>query len=460
VTSPPAVHRPVRDVTIGLFGRRSLVATMLEAGEELRERDPDLAVRFVTGVQTTTAESREKFERLADRIDAAVFPGPLHFDLAGAGGYRSVPSSFVRLTGGALYSTLLRAMLHDDLDVRRVSVDSLPADAVAEAFRELALGDLDVPVAPYGRPEDVQEYFEFHREAQRSGRATCALTTISEVEEALTAAGLPVVRITPTLATVRDAVAAAVSHAHGTRLVEQQIAFIVVQLISPSTDGAPAVSTYWQQQGSLEVHRVLLDEARTVGATVARRSDTEFVVTTTAGGVGLLTGRLMWAPFLHAVRERVGIPVAIGLGTGRTAHAAESNAFIALEESARAEGTQVVLIDADGERTGLGLDGAQRERPTVPVTDKTHSLGTRVLHGLQDRDPQVASAPYLEVGAEEVAQALDVTARSGLRTIKQLVEAGYAWPLPPQPSPTGGRPRQRYRLLTSKLTPASASEEP
>lgn len=456
----PTGPEPSRDLTIGLFGRRPLVATMLEAAEELREEDPNLGVRFVTGVHTAMAEAREKFERQADRIDAAVFPGPMHFDLAGAAGYRSVPSSFVRLTGAALYATLLRATLHEGVDVRRVSIDSLPADAVAEAFRELDLADVDVPVAPYQRPEDVQEYFDFHAKAQASGRTTCALTTIIEVEEALTAAGLPVVRVTPTLATVRGAVESAISQAQGTRMEEQQIAFIAVQLISPATDGAPAVSTYWQQQGSLDVHRVLIDEAGTVGGTVARRSDTEFVVTTTSGGVGRLTGQLMWAPFLQAVRTRVGIPLAIGLGTGRTAHAAEANAFTALEASARAEGTQVLLIDADGERTGLGLDNAPSVAPASPAVDKSGALAARVVRGVLDGDPHLAQEQYLEVGAEEVARALGVTARSGLRMIKQLVEAGYAWPLPPQVSPTGGRPRQRFRLLPRTLTAPDVSEEP
>lgn len=455
----PAGPEPGRDLTIGLFGRRPLVATMLEAADELREQDPNLGVRFVTGVHTTMAEAREKFERQADRIDAAVFPGPMHFDLAGAAGYRSVPSSFVRLTGAALYATLLRATLHEGVDVRRVSIDSLPTDAVTEAFRELGLPEVDIPVAPYRRPEDVQDYFDFHAEAQASGRASCALTTIIEVEEALVAAGLPVVRITPTLATVRGAVDSAISQARGTRLEEQQIAFIVVQLISPSADGAPAVSTYWQQQGSLDVHRILIDEARTVGGTVARRSDTEFVVTTTAGGVGRLTGQLLWAPFLQMVRTRVGIPLAIGLGTGRTAHAAEANAFTALEASARAEGTEVLLIDADGERTGLGLENAPPVAVRAPAEEKSGALAARVAQGVRDGDPHLAAQPYLEVGAEEVARALGVTARSGLRTIKQLVEAGYAWPLPPQVSPTGGRPRQRFRLLSRTLTTPDASEE-
>lgn len=455
----PTSPEPGRDLTIGLFGRRPLVATMLEAAEELRERDPDLGVRFVTGVHTTMAEAREKFERQADRIDAAVFPGPMHFDLAGAAGYRSVPSSFVGLTGAALYATLLRATVHEGVDVRRVSIDSLPADAVHEAFRELELPEVDVPIAPYRRPEDVQDYFDFHARAQRSGETDCALTTIIEVEEELAAAGLAVVRLTPTLATVRAAVSSAISQARGTRLEEQQIAFIVVQLISPSADGAPAVSTYWQQQGSLDVHRILIDEARTVGGTVARRSDTEFVVTTTAGGVGRLTGQLMWAPFLPAVRSRVGIPLAVGLGTGRTAHEAEANAFTALEASARAEGTEVLLIDADGERTGLGLDHAPPVVAEAAAVEKSGALAARVAQGVRDGDPHLADQPHLEVGAEEVARALGVTARSGLRTIKQLVEAGYAWPLPPQASPAGGRPRQRFRLLSHALTRTDASEE-
>jgi len=449
-----------RVLTIGLFGRRPLVATMLEAAEDLRRRDPTMDIRFLTGTHDEMEQARSRFERLAGRIDAAVFPGPMHFDLASSDGYRSVPSSFVHLTGAALYSTMLRSVLHNHVDITRISIDSLPSEEVLEAYRELQLSDGLPPIAPYTSPNDVEHYPSFHRDAIDTGRATCAFTTVLEVEDALRADGYPVVRITPTLGTVRDALLTAINQAHGTRLEEQQIAFIVVQLISPANDDSTAPSAYWQQQAGLEVHRMLLDEVKVVGATVARRSETQFVATTTAGGVDRLTAGLVRAPF-PATRTRIGLPLAVGLGTGRTALSAEANALTAVNDSVQRHGARVLHVDADGTRTELTLDPSPSGLEIPEAADKARMLLRRVISGLEDAQmmPTAESGlePVIEIGSEEIAQALGLTSRSGLRTIKQLVEAGYAWPMPPQISPHGGRPRQRFRLLTNKLPDLAAT---
>jgi predicted ArsR family transcriptional regulator len=56
------------------------------------------------------------------------------------------------------------------------------------------------------------------------------------------------------------------------------------------------------------------------------------------------------------------------------------------------------------------------------------------------------------VDAERVAELLDVTARTARRTLRTLVDEGLAWPVPPARTTGAGRPRQLYRLVTTKLT--------
>jgi hypothetical protein len=252
-------------------------------------------------------------------------------------------------------------------------------------------------------------------------------------------------RIQPTPATVREALETAVLLGRGTQLEGQQIAMLAVQMI---TEGSLASNTsYWQQEAALSVHRMLLDEARTVGATVARRGDGQFGITTTYGGLDALTSHLQHAPFLTAARQQLGLPLAVGIGVGHTARDAEANAYAGLDSALERRGEVAVYVD--GSETQVALT-ASVLRESAPASDQ--SRATQVLERIVAAHPDV-----LVVDVEDVSDALQVTDRTGRRMLKQLVEAGLAWPLPAQPSPGGGRPRLQFRLLPDKIPPESLS---
>jgi hypothetical protein len=431
------------DMAVGLFGPRATVKVMVEAGKAILARNPRRAVRFLAGGHNDLAEAAERYERLADRIDAAVFPGPMHYDLAREAGYLSVPSSYVRLSGAALYSTLLRGRVHDQLDLTRISIDSLSREAVEEAYEEIEVPSGGVHIAPYTDPASALEFADFHRPLLRSGAATMALTTILSAEQQLRAEGFPVMRILPTRATVRQALETAVLLGRGTKLEGQQIAMLAVQVL---TEGSLASNTsYWQQEAALSVHRMLLDQARTVGATVARRGDGQFGITTTYGGLDVLTSHLQHAPFVTAVRQQLGVPVAVGIGVGHTARDAEANAYAGLESALERRGEAAVYVD--GGETQLVLSVSPPRAETALGGDR--SRAAQVLARIIAAHP--AADQPLVVDVEDVSAALEVTDRTGRRLLKQLVEAGLAWPLPPQPSPGGGRPRLQFRLLPDKI---------
>jgi hypothetical protein len=227
-------------VTVGLFGPRRLVKTMSEVGQEVAERSAT-GVRFLTGGYDDLSEAEERYLRLRDRIDSAVFPGPWAFDLATTGHWLTVPSTHLPLTGAALYAALLRASLTiPDVDLSRVSIDSLSLADVSEAYSEIGLDTAQVYDVPYEGPESVAGFAAFHREKWERQHTTVALTTILAVERELRADGVPVLRIAPTRSSVRDALETAVLLGQGTRMGAHQLAMIAVQVIpgrSPVTTG-------------------------------------------------------------------------------------------------------------------------------------------------------------------------------------------------------------------------------
>lgn len=440
------------EITVGLFGPRRVVRQMQDVAQQVTQRYAPQRLKFLSGAHDSDNEAEERFRRLADRIDAAVFPGPWMFDLARGGHWLRKPATHVALTGAALYAALLRAMRTiPELDLARVSIDSLSRADVEEAYAEVELDPSAVRCQAYESPESVARFVRFHRTLWERGRTSAAFTTILSVEQELRSAGVPVERISPTKATVRDAVETAVLLGQGMRLGAHQIAMVAVQLIPAGATTAES-SDYWQQELALATQQELLAEARTVGATVVRRSDTLFLVTTTHGGLDQLTGRLATAPFLTAIHSRLGVPVAVGIGAGHTARAAESNALTAVQESLEGDGQQAVYLDDAGTRFELAPSTGSSRRGGAG-----HAAPARTDARAMEIVSAVANARAAEPGhqvvadVETVAETMQVSHRTGRRMLKELVDAGLAWPLPPVRSTGGGRPRQQFRLLTEKL---------
>ncbi|MEV5965660.1 hypothetical protein AB0L70_28070 [Kribbella sp. NPDC051952] len=437
-------------VTVGLFGPKKLVRTMAEVGLDMALRTPN-RVRFISAGYDDQADAEERYLKFRDRIDSAVFPGPWVFDIATDGHWLTVPSTHLPLTGAALYAALLRASLTvEDVDLSRVSIDSLSAADVEEAYGEIGLDTADVFDIPYQGPDSVAGFAAFHREKWEQRHTTVALTTILSVERELRAQGIPVLRIAPIRSSVRDALETAILLGQGTRMGAHQLAMIAVQPIPAGLSRAES-GDYWQQELALMTHQRLLSEARQVGATVTRRSDTLYLVTTTHGALVRLTEQFTVAPFLGALTAQLGVPVAIGVGAGQTARDAESNALMAVEDSASRDGKVAVYLDDTSARTELPPAAAVATE-AMPV-DSSPRIDPRALEIVTSIAAATTPAPgqQVVVDVESVADIMQVTQRTGLRMLKELVEAGLAWPLPPARSTGGGRPRQQFRLLTEKL---------
>lgn len=424
-------------VRIALIGPHPAVRLMQNVAREMLG-DEEPAVRTVNAPLSPTDDAREHYRRVSKRVDAVLFAGQLQFDRARAGEKPIAPAAFVAGTETSLYAALVRATLGSPIDLARVSVDSLTRDQVDEAYVEVGIDSAGVAVAPYGGPESVEDFTRFHLEAHEKHTTQLALTTRTSVARELKQLNVPVETIQPTRGTIRDGLERAISIASRARLGDQQIAFAFVQLLTDGERGPGVSPANWEQEAALSLHRVLLEDARRVDGVVTRRSDLVFAVTTTHGGLDELTQHLRIAPFVGTVRQQLGLPVAVGLGTGRTAAAAETNAGSALAASIAVDGASIVHVGSQGVRTELAAGSAAVA--SSRVTERERDIAARLS--------EVLGEAALDV--DDVSKSLGVTTRTGHRMLTSLVEAGLAWPLPPQSASGGGRPRKRYRLLEQR----------
>jgi hypothetical protein len=406
--------------------------------------------RLIAAAYRREREAPEKVARLGAAIDVCLFATPVPYEYARRAGVISVPSTYVRLDGGALYAALLRASLVQGHDIERVSMDVLSRGSIEEAYAELGISADGVRLRQ--DPVSPAALAAFHERLWRMGETSVALTCLESVSRRLARAGVPVISIRPTDGAIRMAVWNAVLLGGHHRLEAAQFALVAVEVPRLREGARRALSRYSRDELRLTVHRFLTSEAQRIQAMVTQADDHSFLVAATRGSLAAVTGDFSQIPFAERARAELGITIEVGVGMGRTAQEAETHARTALIRS---------RSGAAGPGPALPREGhslVPSPRRAAPPALRAPSRGIETLARLAGR--LEGSDTALVVDAETAGRLLGVTARTARRLLRGLVDEGLAWPLPPSRAAQPGRPRQFYRLITEKLEEMEPSRTP
>src|ERR1700749_2240496 len=258
-------------------------------------------------------EAPEKVARLGAAIDVCLFASPVPYEYARRADAISVPSTYVRLDGGALYAALLRASREHGYDIERISVDVLDRAAIDETYAELGIPSGGVRLRQ--DPASPAALAAFHERLWRMGETSVALTCMDSVSRRLARAGVPVITIRPTDAAIRMGVWNAILLGAHRRLEAAQLAVVVVEVPRLREGARRALSRYSRDELRLTVHRFLTTEAQRIQAMVGQADDHSFVIAATRGSLAALTSEFTELPFeerARAFRAAGAGPVPVG----------------------------------------------------------------------------------------------------------------------------------------------------
>jgi len=402
---------------------------------------PPVTRRLVAVVYRNEQEAGDKVLRGGTGIDVWLFASRAPYAYARQAGVLRKPATCVPLGGSALYAALLRAAQKGDVDLSRLSVDVLTRAEVEDAFADMGLPVSNVHVRE--EPANAATLAAFHERLWRRGATAAAVTCLEPVAERLTALDIPVIAVRPTRSAIASALHTATLLGTQRRLEDAQLAVAVVEV--PTLRETPRRSSPRQPREELRlvVHRLLLQEAHRIKATLSPAGEDCFLVTATRGSLSGATDGFRVPPFAERARAELGIVLEVGVGLGLTAQDAEAHARAVLARAHADPAARGFALD----REGHALVPGPRE-PVVVRASNPRGLAT--LSRLTDQLPEDAG-PHV-VDAETAGRLLGVTSRTARRLLRSLAEEGLAWPLPPNRIPQPGRPRQLYRLVTEKLT--------
>ncbi|TDP94846.1 transcriptional regulator [Labedaea rhizosphaerae] len=433
-------------VRIGVVGPRDVVHRMVDVGHRL--------VMTEATTMSLTSTSYQNYRQIpgrvrgiAEDVDVLLFAGPLPYDMAKDAGVLTRPATFVELSGSSLYGAMLRTIQRGDVDLRRVSIDSLHRDAIAEAYDECDISHAAVHAMPYEGPESALQFARFHRELFEQGRTGGALTTVDAVDRELRRAKVPTVRIRATGSALRASLRTATFLGAGSMLGEAQVVVGVVEIPEvPRRPGTDPRGAWAATELRMEVVRALRPEADRLAISLMPRTDTSVALVATLGSITEATQGFTRAPFVTVVRRATGVTPYVGLGTGATAAAAETNAERALVDARASGAARVYVRLRDGSTMAMnhGTESAPADAP-MPDPRRREALAT-LRAGLADEGSDDAKV----VDAKLAAELLGTSPRTARRVLQDLARDGLAWPVPPAAALSRGRPRQTYRLVNGR----------
>lgn len=431
-----------RKVAIGVVGTTEANRRILRVAERM-----DGSVRLVGVICEDAGEARQKALQIAGDVDVILFSGPLSYDLALDAGELPVPAVFVPPGGSAILAMMVRLALQEQLDLERMSIDTVSATEMRDTYAELGMASEEVHVMEYRRDLEPDDYLEFHRTLHREGRTAIAVTTHPSVEQRLQEDGIPVVVLRPDVRVLRAALGTARLVGGGASLSDERMVILIVRVPGSHAPRRAGRASSAAAELKLDLLRELFREGRRMDALVLPLDDTGVLMCVSMGSLRAVTNGLSSAPMVVRLKEALGYDPEIGIGVGRTAVEAEGNAEKAVSMAAEAPGQGVVMMGPRDMVVRIPSDGSDSR--TISFDDaepKEAEILRQLLDAMAD-----AGVESSTVQAEQVADLLGVTLRTARRYLRGLVDANLAWRLPPTQTSTVGRPPIPYRLLDYRL---------
>ncbi|RKN81998.1 hypothetical protein [Paenibacillus ginsengarvi] len=426
------------NIVVGLVGPSDTVALVQQVGKEWEGR-----IRLVPFVYEDVEEVATIVTGNRGGIDVWLFTGRLAYEL----GIPHLPEGgalMIRSSGSALMKALFEAVRTRGIP-GRFSLDSLPEAEVAETLDELRLHESVPIVHPERGYIPSVELVRFHESLYQSGEAELCITHRGHVYEELRRRGVAVIRIVPTVMSIRETLRLASQLGETHHFRQSQIAAIQLQVRNAFHENTNA---YEMHRLNLKLQELLLQFAEHISGALLPTGGATFSIFSTRGAIERNTE---FPPSLlfEKIRLLSGGTVHFGIGYGLTAFGAEQNAALALSRTEKHEKGGLVIADETGaiEETFPHLPPlAFQSRSDDPdVIERLKRAGVSAATFGKIVSVQAGTGKQ-SVTAADLASWLDMTPRNANRLLAELERGGLARVVGEEAPAPKGRPRKLFRI--------------
>lgn len=367
--------------------------------------------------------------------------------------HHSVPVSYVEIDKSDLLISLLKAVFSYGIGPTNISVDTFDRTTTVEAFRMVGVSEerltIHTVMAEAGQDGLVNSTLTQHLENHRNGALLC-ITNISGVYRSLLKLNVPATLISPTTESfvheirnlilryqlkIQDSSRLAVMHIRLQyrdqyrffgempirEIDELSNAAKLMAVFAERVDGAMYSLSHWEHL--IVCSRLLLQNA---------------------------TEQFVDIDLMKSINQNTVFDAAIGIGCGQTVKEAQSNAVLASRRTLTNRGTNVVV--ALSPEHLIGPISPKSKHFTVESTVEARLAGIAATTGLSNKVlNQLYQATRMRNSnlftSAELAETLEVTARTANRLVERLLDHQYAVIAGKNLATPKGRPARVIRLL-------------
>jgi hypothetical protein len=384
-----------------------------------------------------------------DAVDGFLFTGFVPYYRVKDLGITNKPLFYYPISGSSLQKTLFMMKVHSDVDISRLSIDTLSNHEIEEIYSELQLSSSNIYIYEKSLSEfNLEQYVEFHEKLYSNSSSCAAVTAVNSVYEALRQRNIPVFRVLPSLHTMRETLAL-IQSASETYMAENSQIIIQIINVDDYFPGESHLSSIVRREKRLELYQELLKYGRKYQVSVFSTEGEEFVLLITRGTFNEYSNFYETMPLLSYIEDSLNISVSMGIGMGRSALEAEENARQALMLSRKNQCCKAYIINQDKEVWGPIGTTSSMNYLLKSNDDKLVEIARQAnisISTLTQISDLVKRLDRHNISANEIEEGLNVTLRTANRIVNKLVQAGIAENVGIEQPAYRGRPRQVYNI--------------
>ncbi|PIC64103.1 hypothetical protein CSV79_08595 [Sporosarcina sp. P13] len=435
---------------VGIVGPKDSVKVMTDIAKEFEDQMIPVCFGYNNAIETT--EIVEKNQHI---IDIWIFSGLTPYSLA----KKSTSNQlffYLRLNGSSLTKTLLNIVYKSKNDLRNVSFDMLEERDISETYRSLNISYEQCHRYEYRGVTPIDQITAFHSTLYNEGKVSVCVTCLSDVYEALTSKGIPVYRVTPTLANVRTTFKSALQQWEALHFKQSQLTVMLISIDNINKIEKPHSFSYDIHRLNLELQSAILTFTESISGSFLSIGTGTFIIFSTRGSLrnaGDQSVRL-----LDSLSLITDFPSNIGIGFGDSALAAEENARLALLHAQNYNSNSAFLVENNGM-----VKGPLNKSKSISFEfrNEDEDIGNRLKEcGVSITSFNKIMSVQRNLGkhaitAADIAEWLKMTERNARRLLNNLTNAGIAKVIGQEAPATRGRPRNVYQVGLDYLSNVS-----
>lgn len=429
---------------IGVVGPKKSVERILAVAKEF-----DQGMNFIPYPYTETKETEQIVRENDQYVDHWLFSGPIPYMIAKNAMGTDKRMEHIYATESSIYKGFLEMVYAQRKLIDRVSIDMLLSTTyMEESLRTINIAVSNLYMKTFDASIDPKELLDFHLELWLEKKTDGAMTCYPTVYQALVEAGIPAYWISPSEMEIYQTVRVFVEKVRTSYFKDTQIGIEMIEVEQFDRIKESAKTPYHWQYLELRIKEALIKLCEQLDGSLLEQGNGRYVIFSSRGTIEREIPVLQET--IQYLAKEADTTVAVGIGFGETAFAAEMNAHRALRQSKEKALRDIVMVQDDG--TIVEWVGQEEELVYSYRADDNEVLEKLKKGNISAKTYKKLDALLQKMGWEDfttkdLAKYLQMSERNAQRIVADLCAVELAVCSGEESQTTRGRPSKLYRLL-------------